>query len=175
MTASNTGLPRGALRLGAIASLDAIVLRSVDWKAYNAPAPSEQIVLETEYNLAHGKSGPTVRYQLHSRITGKVGTTEAFRSELVHEAYLSLPADDATATDEELEEFGRITVFFMVFPYVREFVHLLTGGSGLPAQLLAPVRLPIDPALSIPQQAELATPGSTSPDVQHGQESPQAG
>jgi hypothetical protein len=76
---------------------------------------------------------------------------------MAHEAFFGLPADDPT-TDEEESAFGFVSVFFMVFPYIREFVHLLTGNSGFPALLLTPLRVPIDPAIGIPRaQPELTS------------------
>jgi preprotein translocase subunit SecB len=156
----------GALRLGAIAQLQAIVLRQVDWKAYDvAVSAEESIDLEAEYNVVHGRSGSTARFQVRSRVTGKLATTEVFRAELVHEAFFEIPEDHG-ATDDELQAFGSVTVFFMVFPYIREFIHSLTGNAGLPALLLAPFRIPIDPAagfLQLPaHQEETSTPELSS-------------
>lgn len=160
----------GAMRLGAIADLQAIVLRQVNWTAYDVAVSGEEtIALEAQYNVVHGRSGPRARFQVRSRVIGKVGTAEVFRAELVHEAFFEIPEDEP-ATDDDLESFGSITVFFMVFPYIREFIHLLTGNAGLPSLLLAPHRIPIDPAaasLQLPEAVssapdstpELSTPG----------------
>jgi hypothetical protein len=162
MTTPESVIPPGAARLGAIAALDAIVLREVDWKVNDVSAEGGDIDLEAEYNVFHGRAGARLRFQVRSRVTGKRGTTEVFRSVLVHEAYFSLP-DGAQATDGELESFGSFTVFFMVFPYIRQFVHLLTGNAGLPALLLAPFRIPVDPATVALPPAQTQTPELPAP------------
>ena len=40
-----------------------------------------------------------------------------------------------------MEAFGKISAFFMVFPYIRETLQSLTVNAGLPAILLKPLKL----------------------------------
>ena len=72
--------------------------------------------------------------------------------ESVHEAFFRVPADDP-ATSEELEAYGAVSVFFMVFPYVREVLQGLTVNAGLPPLLLKPMRIAFDPASGAPSPA----------------------
>jgi preprotein translocase subunit SecB len=153
VTSPGAGSLEAAARLGGVATPRAILLREVNFKTHDievrpelAQANAEQsLKLDSDFNVAFGRDGALIRYRVSSTLTGDVESGELFRCELVHEAYFSLP-EDYEVSDEELESYGSITVFFMVFPYIREFVHLLTGNAGLPSLMLAPYRLPFDPS-----------------------------
>jgi preprotein translocase subunit SecB len=128
-------------KVGAVAEIQALVVRRLHWTVNEtAVDPNASIEPESTFNIAHGKTGPIVRYQINSSITGKVPAGELFRMESTHEAFFSVPEDRSWA-DLELEAYGKITVFFMVFPYIRETLQGLTVNAGLPPVLLRPMRL----------------------------------
>ena len=143
---------RAAGRLGQIAEIEALVLRRLHWTTNEVQFdPTLPIKAEPTFNVAQGKTGTLLRYQINASITGRVAAGELLRMESSHEAFFRIPDNDPT-TEAELAAFGSVTVFFMVFPYIREELHRLTGNAGLPAILLAPLRVPFDPATGRPSQ-----------------------
>jgi hypothetical protein len=58
-----------------------------------------------------------------------------------------LPSD-YRPSDEELAAFGRVSVLFTAYPYLREALHSLTGRMGLPPLILEVMRSPLDAELS---------------------------
>jgi hypothetical protein len=74
--------------------------------------------------------------------------------ESTHEAFFSVP-EGCVTTEEELIAYGSVSVFFMVFPYIREALHSLTGNAGLSPVLLKPLKIPFSPE-----------DGTPSPEVQ---------
>jgi len=155
------GIRDAAGRLGNIAEIQALVVRNLHWTANEIPLdPSVTISPETTFQFAHGKSGSILRFQIKSFITGKVPAGELFRMECTHEAFFTVPEGDPT-TDLELGAFCRVSVFFMVYPFIRETLYGLTGNAGLPVVLLRPWKIPFNPAhgsTSGVDRAELATP-----------------
>jgi preprotein translocase subunit SecB len=128
-------------RIGAIAEIQALIVRRLHWTVNETPVdPNVPIKPEPTFNIAHGRTGSILRYQVISSITGKVTAGELFRMESTHEAFFSVP-DGSDVDESDLEAFGRITVFFMVFPYIRETLQGLTVNAGLPAVLLKPLKL----------------------------------
>jgi preprotein translocase subunit SecB len=133
-----------AARVGPVAQIEAIVLREIQWKAYElAFDPSVPVDVMPDYKLAHGRKDAIVRYKVNSKLTGRVAAGEVFRLESIHEAFFRID-ESQILSDDEVEAFGAVSVFFMVFPYVRQLLHELTGNAGLPAILLKPFLLPID-------------------------------
>jgi preprotein translocase subunit SecB len=49
-----------------------------------------------------------------------------------------------TFSDDELAAFGRLSVLFIAYPYLRELLHSLTGRMGLPPLILDVMRAPAD-------------------------------
>jgi preprotein translocase subunit SecB len=87
--------------------------------------------------------------------------------EVTHEAFFSIPEGFET-NDEDLAAFGSISVFFMVFPYIRETLQGLTVNAGVPVLLLKPFKLPVNPAdvglpatPAPPVASELSPPASS--------------
>jgi preprotein translocase subunit SecB len=141
-----------AAQVGPSAEIEAIVLREVQWKAYELGFDlSEAIDVIPEFNMAHGQRNSVVRYKVNSKLTGRVHAGEVFRLEATHEAFFKLD-ESRTFTEDALGAYGAVTVFFMVFPYIRQVLHELTGNAGLPPVLLKPFLVPIDPSggLSLP-------------------------
>jgi hypothetical protein len=142
-------------RVGPIAQIEAIILRESQWKAYELSYDGlEQIQVEPEYGVAHGRKAELVRYKVNSKLTGRISAGELFRLEATHEVFFTLD-ENATVTDDELAAYGAVTVFFMAFPYIRQLLHEMTGNAGLPAVLLKPFLIPIDPSTA-PQRAPSA-------------------
>jgi preprotein translocase subunit SecB len=137
-------------RLGGVAQIQAIVLRKLHWTT-NETQFDPQVPVQSlpTYNIAHGKASGLIRYQVNASITASVPAGELARMESTHEVFFRLPDGDPTS-DLELTAFGSISVFFMVFPYIREELHRLMGMSGLPVILLAPLRVPFEPASGAP-------------------------
>jgi preprotein translocase subunit SecB len=153
-----------AARLGHIAEIQAIVLRKLHWSTQDIAFDRDQeMPIETMFNLSQGRAGDLVRYQVNSTITGRGAAGEVFRLEATHEAFFSLPESD-TASEQELAAFGTVSVFFMVFPYIRELVHAMTGNAGLPPILLRPLRVPINPASGAPIEVA-AAPADPAPNT----------
>ena len=139
-----------AARLGHVAEIQAIVLRKLHWTTQEiAFDPNAPLPVDTMFNVSQGRAGNLLRYQVTSTITGRAEAGEVFRLESTHDAFFSLPETDS-ATEQELAAFGTVSVFFMVFPYIRELVHSMTGNAGLPPILLRPLRVPINPASGAP-------------------------
>jgi preprotein translocase subunit SecB len=148
-----TGFPeelkRAAARLGGVAELKALVVRHLYWSVSEIPFDSTTTITpETNFNVAHGKAGSLLRYQVKTVVGGRIPAGQLFNLEVTHEAFFSVPEGDQT-TDKEIDAFGAISVFFMVFPYIRETLQGLTVNAGLPPILLQPFRLPFDPASSV--------------------------
>jgi preprotein translocase subunit SecB len=147
-------------KVGFVAEVQALVVRKLHWTVNQTPVdPNVPIVPEPTFNIAHGRTGSVVRYQVNASITGKVPAGELFRMESTHEAFFSVP-EDKNFSDIELEAYGRITVFFMVFPYIRETLQGLTVNAGLPPVLLKPLKLTFSAADVAPPVAPADT---TSP------------
>ena len=146
MTPTTEEVRKAAGRLGAVAEFEALVLRQLNWTVNQTSVePGAEMSPKTTFNIAHGRSASLLRFQINSVVTGKVPAGELFRMASTHEGFFRVPEGDPT-TEEELGAFGNVSVFFMVFPYIRELLHRLTGDAGLPQLLLKPLRIPFSPA-----------------------------
>lgn len=131
-------------RVGSVAEIRAIVLRELHW-VYNeiAVAPDQAVEIQTHFNMGHGHQDGMVRYELVTTVAGVIPGHELFSFEAKHNAFFAVPADHEFS-DQELTAFGRITAFFMLFPYVRETLHTQTTNAGIPPVILAPLRMPFE-------------------------------
>lgn len=59
-------------------------------------------------------------------------------------------AEDEAFSEEELVSFGRVSVLFTAYPYLRELLHNLTMRMGLPPLILDPMRAPLDSDVAEP-------------------------
>ena len=59
-------------KLGAVAEIQALVVRKLHWLVNETPVdPNTPITPEPTFNIAHGKQGLILRYQINSMITGQ--------------------------------------------------------------------------------------------------------
>lgn len=148
-------------RLGVCAEIEAITLRQLNWTTNEIGVQDgEEPQLQPTITLGHGRKGAMLRYQVKSSFSGVVTNGELFRMEAVHEVFFSIPPD-INPDELDLDAFGSVSVFFMVFPYIRELMHRLTVGAGLPPVLLRPFRLPFNPANREPSPETVAALGAS--------------
>jgi preprotein translocase subunit SecB len=141
---------RASAYLGALAEIEAIVLRKLHWSANETPFdPNAPVQAQPTYNIGHGMSSGLIRYQVNASITISVPAGELARMESTHDVFFRQTTGDPP-TELQLAAFGSVSVFFMVFPYIRQELHRLTGMAGIPPILLAPLRLPFEPATGAP-------------------------
>ncbi|MGH8995689.1 MAG: hypothetical protein ACRDYB_06620 [Acidimicrobiales bacterium] len=128
-----------------VAEVEAITLRQLQWSTNEIDLQlGEEPDIHPTVNIGHGLRGSLLRYQVRATFTGMISGAELFRIFTVHDVIFRLPEDDQ-ASPEELESFGMVTVWFMVYPYLRQELQSLTTNAGLPPILLRPIRLPFNP------------------------------
>lgn len=129
-------------KVGAIAKLCGVSLRSLDARLVGADSADAPIELDLGWEITFSRPGPdavTFDYQLAvSEPTGR------FRIDCSYELEYDLPGDKEIL-DEDLVAFGEISVAFSAFPYARELVQSLTTRASLPPLVLGTLRAPIDP------------------------------
>lgn len=141
-----THLRMAAGRLGNTAEIQAITLRQLQWNTHELGLEvGEEPNIHPTVNMAHGLRGAVLRYQVRATFTGIVAAGELFRVDSVHDVLFRIPEGDSPS-EEELESFGVLSVFFMVYPYLRQELQQLTVNAGLPPVLLRPFRIPFNPA-----------------------------
>lgn len=129
-------------KVGAVAQLCAVSLRSVDARLVGADTVDAPIELDLGWEITFARPEPdavTFDYQL--AVSDPSGR---FRIECSYELEYDLPSDKEIS-DEDLVAFGEISVAFSAFPYARELVQSLTTRASLPPLVLGTLRAPIDP------------------------------
>jgi preprotein translocase subunit SecB len=129
-------------RLGAIAQLQAIELRSVQFRVEPRLQVTFPMALNVHTNLSVNGSvhEDTLRYGVSAKTAGTLHDGSVlFASEAEYAVVLVAPG--VSAREEELAAYGEVSIAPMVFPHVRELFSSLTGRTGLPAVTMPPYRV----------------------------------
>lgn len=147
-------------KVGAIADLRSISLRTVDARLPEFDGSDGPIGLDVSWETTLQPSAPTfLTYLFHL----SVGTASGrdLHVDCEYELEYSLP-EEADVEDEDLEAFGDISATFSAFPYARELVQSLTTRASLPPLVLGTLRAPIDPPAADDQVEQRWTAPSRS-------------
>jgi preprotein translocase subunit SecB len=133
---------RLAGRIGASAQLATIGLRVLHWTAYDVPVsePSPPIDTNADYNIEHGTGDGFVRYRVTLKLHALTEGQLLFELEAAYDAIFQLP-EGQEYSDDEFQAFGQVSVFFMLYPYLRSLVHRVTVEGGFPPLILQPIRV----------------------------------
>lgn len=129
-------------KVGAVAQLCGVSLRSVDARLVDADTVDAPLELDLGWEINHTRPTPDeVTYDYQLAVSEPSGR---FRIECTYELEYDLPSDKEIS-EEDLVAFGEISVAFSAFPYARELVQSLTTRASLPPLVLGTLRAPIDP------------------------------
>jgi preprotein translocase subunit SecB len=133
--------------VGASAEISAIVMRDLSWHVDESPEKETNIDLQMNWQIEHVRYAPTgLVYRVWADLSGATTEKPVFNCRIAHEAFFEVPAD-AIFSEEQMQAFGGLSVFPVIFPYVREALARLTIGGGLPPIFLAPLKLPFHSTL----------------------------
>jgi preprotein translocase subunit SecB len=133
--------------VGGQVEINAIVMRDLNWHVEASPEPGVPIEYVINWKLEHVRYQPTgLVYRVWADITGTSSEKTIFTLSVAHEAFFGVDPEFA-AEEEQIQNFGGLSVMPMVYPYVRETLGRLSLGGGLPPIILAPLKLPFYSAL----------------------------
>jgi preprotein translocase subunit SecB len=130
-------------RVAAIAELQAIILRDLNWTFPEKNIPGGLLIsIGAQFGIQVGSAPGSVHYRVSADLSGAVPDHgELFQLHVTYQLVFSVPEGEEFSPTE-LEGYGSATVLFMAFPYVRHALQDMAGRAGLPPLLLAPLRLP---------------------------------
>ena len=131
------------LPLATVVQLASITLREFQWTMPDIQVPGGlQIFLNPSFALNFGSAEGTVAYRIITTLPGAVQIedqlTEIFKLTATLQAHFTFPAEN-TYELREYKSFGDLSVFPMVYPYIRELVNNTAYRAGLPGIFLAPL------------------------------------
>jgi preprotein translocase subunit SecB len=131
-----------AARIAAVAQLQAIVLRELDWDfpEINIPA-GLPMNFEPQFEALIGTTPDAVVYKIATSIQARIPDgTEIFRLKSVHQLIFSVPEGQEFELEEH-QAFASTSALFMAYPYIREVLQSTAAKAGMPMVLLAPLRM----------------------------------
>jgi len=144
--------------VGVSADISAIVMRDLSWHVDESPDKETHVDLQMDWQIEHVRYAPTgLVYRVWADLSGTTTEKPVFNCRIAHEAFFEVPAD-VTFSEEQMQAFGGLSVFPIIFPFVREALARLTIGGGLPPIFLSPLKLPFHSTL-------LATVAETQEDA----------
>lgn len=123
--------------------LAAITLREVEWIMPEVRIPAGlPIQVNPSFMVGFGFSAGNATYRVTITLPGIIQIedepTEIFQLKATLQAVFTFP-DDYLYVESDFKQFGELSVFTMVFPYIRELVSAITSRAGFSGILLAPI------------------------------------
>jgi preprotein translocase subunit SecB len=143
---------RLSARIGGSARLSTIGLRELHWKAHDLAVSEPMIDTDANFNIVHVGQDRLVRYRVTLKLKAIAEGQILFELEAAYDAIFELGGDDVYS-EEEYQAFGSVSVFFMLYPYLRSVVHRVTVEGGFPPLILAPIQFPFGVLASSPVDA----------------------
>ena len=123
--------------------LAAITLREVEWKMPEVQIPAGlPIQVNPSFMVGFGFSAGNATYRVTIMLPGIIQMddkpTDIFQLKATFQAVFTFP-ENYQYVESDFKQFGELSVFTMVYPYVRELVGTITSRAGFSGVLLAPI------------------------------------